>query len=670
MIAISAVSASEDASDVISASDVSVQEVQSIANDENILSESTNDVQVSVSTNSTPYNENATIEVSVVDKDISNESTVDIYVDGSFLTNLTLNSEGKASYVIPAETYEAGNYYVMATYTDSNNTLLFGGSLLNITKVTPIVSIENVTVRSGETVTIPLNVTDDKGKRISGGVIVTLFWENDSLSKYVEVDGGKGSVDFDISKLVGLFSNRTGNSTFDISKLLNGTNVTFDLSSIFNGTNMTFDLSSIFNGTNITVDISKYVNGTNTTSIDLSTLLNGTNMTFDFSKIFNGTNTTFDISGLLNGTIDFSSLFNRSDSNTDTKADTNSNILGIADSSILGNSTFNITGLTNMSGNRSSFNISDLLNYFINGNNNTITFNYLFGPGVYNMTVTYLGNRNYNKAENTTAKLIVTPRAIISAEDVVMYYKNGTRYVVNLTDADGKPLANETVTITINGASYNRTTNENGTASIAINLEPGNYTVSASYGFGHIVDTSVENNITVLSTITNNKNLVKYFRNATQFVITILDGQGNPAAAGETVTFNINGVFYERKANESGQVKLNINLEPGEYIITADYKGCRVSNNITVLSILNASDLTKAYKDSTPFKVQVLDGQGKPLANAVVTFNINGVFYNRTSDSDGIAKLNINLQKGEYIITSSYNGLSISNTIIVVNGKS
>lgn len=71
LLAISAVSASEDVSDVISASDASVQEVQSIANDENILSEGTSDVQVSVSTNSTPYNENATIEVSVVDKDIS-----------------------------------------------------------------------------------------------------------------------------------------------------------------------------------------------------------------------------------------------------------------------------------------------------------------------------------------------------------------------------------------------------------------------------------------------------------------------------------------------------------------------------------------------------------------------------------------------------------------------
>ena len=35
-----------------------------------------------------------------------------------------------------------------------------------------------------------------------------------------------------------------------------------------------------------------------------------------------------------------------------------------------------------------------------------------------------------------------------------------------------------------------------------------------------------------------------------------------------------------------------------------------------------------------------------------MTFNINGVFYTRTTDSVGIAKLNINLEPGSYIITS------------------
>ena len=44
---------------------------------------------------------------------------------------------------------------------------------------------------------------------------------------------------------------------------------------------------------------------------------------------------------------------------------------------------------------------------------------------------------------------------------------------------------------------------------------------------------------------------------------------------------------------------------------------------------------------------------------------INGVFYNRVTDSSGQAKLNINLQAGQYIITSSYNGANIANTVTV-----
>ena len=61
-----------------------------------------------------------------------------------------------------------------------------------------------------------------------------------------------------------------------------------------------------------------------------------------------------------------------------------------------------------------------------------------------------------------------------------------------------------------------------------------------------------------------------------------------------------------------------------------------------------------------------MDGEGNPLANATVTFNVNGVFYNRTTGSDGIAKLNINLMQGKYIITSTYNRCYISNKITVI----
>ena len=71
------------------------------------------------------------------------------------------------------------------------------------------------------------------------------------------------------------------------------------------------------------------------------------------------------------------------------------------------------------------------------------------------------------------------------------------------------------------------------------------------------------------------------------------------------------------------------------------------------------------YNDKSRFTATVLDEQGNILPDENVTFNINGVFYNRTSDSNGVASLNINLEPGEYIITSSWDDFKIANTIRV-----
>ena len=83
------------------------------------------------------------------------------------------------------------------------------------------------------------------------------------------------------------------------------------------------------------------------------------------------------------------------------------------------------------------------------------------------------------------------------------------------------------------------------------------------------------------------------------------------------------------------------------------------------MPILSAEDLSMKYMDGSQFKAQLVDGQGKPYAKQTVRFNINGVFYNRLTGSDGVAKLNIRLLSGQYIITSSYNGCNIANKITV-----
>jgi Zn/Cd-binding protein ZinT len=260
-------------------------------------------------------------------------------------------------------------------------------------------------------------------------------------------------------------------------------------------------------------------------------------------------------------------------------------------------------------------------------------------------------------------------RAVISAEDVVMYYKNGTRYVIVLTDQEGIPLANKSVTLTINGASYNRTTDENGTASLAINLNSGNYTASALFvGESGYSNATAEINITVLSTVFGD-DIVKMFKNGTQYYATFLDGQGNPLADGTEVTFNINGVMYKRYVNGSeGKAKLNINLVPGVYVITAinPVNGEMHANNITVLATIEGNDLVKYYKNESQYVVTVYGADGKAVgAGETVTFNINGVFYTRQTNASGQAKLNINLQPGNYTITADYNGAKISNNIEV-----
>ena len=75
--------------------------------------------------------------------------------------------------------------------------------------------------------------------------------------------------------------------------------------------------------------------------------------------------------------------------------------------------------------------------------------------------------------------------------------------------------------------------------------------------------------------------------------------------------------------------------------------------------------MTKKYGTPDQFIATLVDGQGKPYAGQVIQFNVNGVIYNWFTGSDGKSKLNIRLMPGKYIITSSFNGMSISNNITV-----
>lgn len=266
-----------------------------------------------------------------------------------------------------------------------------------------------------------------------------------------------------------------------------------------------------------------------------------------------------------------------------------------------------------------------------------------------------INNVTYSKSEDTR-------EPVIYGEDLSMYYKNGSRYEVSIYQ-DGKLINSQNndskVIFNVNGVNYTKEL-VNGKASIGINLNPGNYTITTFYHYTDGLATKT-NNIEVLSTILAN-DVVKFFRNGTQYCAKFLDGCGSPLV-NASVIFNINGVFYKKQTDDNGMARLNINLFPGEYILTAIHlNGEEKANIIKVLTTISAEDISLIENKSGVFVLKTHDGARN------VSITINGVEYIVQTDDGGVATLNVSLSKGNHAVLSKNlnSGEEIFNTIYVM----
>ena len=285
--------------------------------------------------------------------------------------------------------------------------------------------------------------------------------------------------------------------------------------------------------------------------------------------------------------------------------------------------------------------------------------------GTYKVVTFYTGDAKYDSMiVNGTITVNKNTKTTLTMDDVVKYFKGAQNLTAKLVDAFGNPIANATVYFTVNGKVYAKTTDKNGTASMGIGLVPNEYKVNAVFNGTKDYDKATANaTVTVKNTVFGNDTTL-YFCNGTKYVAKFLDSNGK-ALANTTVKFNINGVFYTRVTDENGTASLGIRLNPKSYVITAynPATGEERANNITVIPTLVTKDLSMKHLDGSNFTALTLDGQGKPLANQNVSFNVNGVFYHKVTNKDGIASLGIRLMSGEYIITSYWNDFQTGNTI-------
>ena len=556
---------------------------------------------------------------------------------------------------------EAGIQYIKIRYRGNNKyEAVEVFHTVNVIKANPNLNVFIKYVNYGENLTIYATLNGVNNTNLTGNVIVTINNKNYS----VVVINGKGNVSADKlpAGLYNFSATWAGNDNY------NGTNISggFKINKI--DSTIAINVEDIKVGENATIIVNLDSDATGNVTITLDNQ--------NYTVAINEGQTIKVIGGLKAGTYDVFVKYIGDNNYNSAQNTTKFTVLKISDYNMDVtvpefkegvNSTVGVdlpkdaegTVTVEIEGKKYTANI-------ING---TAKVNI---PGLdvgdYNITTTYSGDAKY-VSMTKKGNITVIPNMDVNlyVDDVVMIYHDGTRLVAKLTDYQGRPIVNDIIYFTINGKTYAKTTDDNGTVSMGLNLDSKVYTATVSYNESEVYS-KISKNVTVtINPTVISEDLVKMYQNDTRFYVKFTDSTGK-ALTKTTVKFNIHGVFYTKKTDKDGVADLGIMLRPGEYILTAynPVTGEEKGFNITVKSLIVQSDLTKYYLNNSKFQATIYDKNGSLAVGKNVTFNINGVFYTKITDSNGVVSLAINLRPGEYIITTMYEGLAVGNNIVVL----
>ena len=209
------------------------------------------------------------------------------------------------------------------------------------------------------------------------------------------------------------------------------------------------------------------------------------------------------------------------------------------------------------------------------------TFKLSLQPGKYTAKIKYSGNKNYS-ASSKTIKIQVkkSQKPQIIAKDLTYYSWTNKKFTVTLTNASGKPLKNEKLTLKINGKTYRKKTNAEGKVAFSVKLKPGTYKADIQYaGNNQYQKTGKTIKITVKNSIVAKNTTVKY-KKGQSVTCRVFAVNGKPKA-NTAIKFKFNGKTYSKKTDKNGTVSFKIpkSTKPGTY------KGTFYSYDSTTTSI-------------------------------------------------------------------------------------
>ena len=264
-------------------------------------------------------------------------------------------------------------------------------------------------------------------------------------------------------------------------------------------------------------------------------------------------------------------------------------------------------------------------------------------PGNYTTTIAYSGDYQYDNV-TLTKNITVASNVPDNAFNIPDTAKDGEplTYAINLpSDAKGY------LEVDVDGTKYVAAL-VNGSASISVpGLSAGNHNVTVSYtgdSKHSPVTKSMSMNVpTPVYKITKNNNVAAiYSANANYKVLITKDGKA--VGAGERVVITYNGKKTTVKTDSKGYatLKLNTQMKVKTYTVTAEYKGVKVSNKVTIKHVIKANNVNvKKSKNVNKIKVKTYKVNGKFLNGKKLILKLKNKKIKAKINKKGVATFKV-----------------------------
>ena len=284
--------------------------------------------------------------------------------------------------------------------------------------------------------------------------------------------------------------------------------------------------------------------------------------------------------------------------------------------------------------------------------------------GAHDLNVTYSGDSKYDS--KTVVQTIYVSSTINAHDKQTRGWDSPYDFTAEFLDKDGHVLKDTDVQIQVNGKTYTVRTDNEGIAYLTdSNLPVGTYDVVC---INPVTGQNATYKLTIVKRILENKDFTMDFASGKSFKVKVIGDDGNPAPAGEYVAITIHGIKYAAVTDANGYASLKINLNPGKYTVTAEYKNTKTTNMGTVKQTLKLVKKTVSVKKGKKLvlKAKLKWSNGKAIKGKVIKFKFKGKTYKAKTNKKGIAKVTVKskvtkkLKKGKkYTYAATY----LSNTV-------